>query len=48
MNIQKLESQYRQMLEIAKSSDYDLTPDFERELLALTRLLKSMGSKVVK
>lgn len=47
-NLAELEKQYEQMLKIAELSDYDLTPAFEQELLQLTRVLKSMGSKIVK
>ena len=44
-----LQKQYDQMLKIAKRSldaDVDLSPAFENELLALTRLVKSMGGRV--
>jgi len=44
-----LQKQYDQMLKIAKRSldaDVDLSPAFERELLALTRVVKSMGGRV--
>ena len=43
------QKQYDTMVKIAKSSldsGVDLTPQFERELLSLTRLLKSIGGKV--
>jgi hypothetical protein len=43
------QKQYDQMVKIAKQStarDVDLTPAFERELLQLTRLVKSLGGRV--
>jgi hypothetical protein len=43
------QKQYDQMKSIAMSSiqnDVDLDPRFERELLALTRLVKSLGGRV--
>lgn len=44
-----LQKQYDQMVKIAKRSldnNVDLSPAFERELLLLTRVVKSMGGKV--
>jgi hypothetical protein len=52
MKIKKVsdyQKQYEMMVKVAKSSishGVDLTPEFERELLSLTKLLKSMGGKV--
>jgi hypothetical protein len=43
------QKEYDTMVKIAKSSlenGVDLTPQFERELLALTKLVKSFGGRV--
>jgi hypothetical protein len=43
------QKQYDQMLKVAKQSlnnNVELTPAFERELLLLTRVVKSMGGRV--
>jgi hypothetical protein len=52
MKIKKVsdyQKEYDTMLKVAKSSiahGVELTPAFERELVSLTKLLKSMGGKV--
>jgi len=46
MDLLTLQKQYDMMVRLAKECDYDLTDDFERELLALMRLVKSMGGKI--
>ena len=52
MKIKKVsdyQKEYDTMVKIAKSSlenGVDLTPQFERELLTLTKLVKSFGGKL--
>jgi hypothetical protein len=49
MNKFQLQKQYDAMVKVAKSSTahgVDLTPQFQSELLSLTKLLKSIGGKV--
>jgi hypothetical protein len=49
MNKFQLQKQYDAMAKVAKSSiahGVELTPQFQNELLSLTKLLKSIGGKV--
>jgi hypothetical protein len=49
MNKFQLQKKYDAMAKVAKSSiahGVELTPQFESELLSLTKLLKSIGGKV--
>ena len=48
-SVSHYQKQYDAMISIANSSmanGVDLTPQFQRELLSLTKLLKSIGGKV--
>lgn len=42
----KLQAEYDLMVKIAYESDFDLDPQFEKELTTLMRLIKSLGGKV--
>jgi len=49
MDLATLQKQYDQMVKVAKQSlnnNVDLSPMFERELVALTKVVKSLGGKV--
>jgi hypothetical protein len=49
MNRLQLQKQYDAMVSVAKSSmanGVKLTPQFQSELLSLTKLLKSIGGRV--
>jgi hypothetical protein len=49
MNKSQLQKQYDTMNKVAKSSiahGVELTPQFQSELLSLTKLLKSIGGRV--
>ena len=49
MNKIQLQKQYDAMAKVAKSSiahGVELTPQFQNELLSLTKLLKSIGGRV--
>ena len=49
MNKLQLQKQYDAMVKVAKSSiahGVDLTPQFQSELLSLTKLVKSIGGRV--
>lgn len=46
MDLLTLQKQYDMMVRLAEESNYDLTDDFERELLALMRVVKSLGGKI--
>ena len=49
MNKLQLQKQYDAMVKVAKSSiahGVELTPQFQGELLSLTKLLKSIGGRV--
>jgi hypothetical protein len=41
--LEKLQAEYDLMVKIAMESDYDLDPQFEKELTNLMRLIKSLG-----
>lgn len=41
-----LQKQYDMMVRLAKECDYDLTDDFERELISLMKVVKSLGGKI--
>ena len=41
-----LQAEYDLMVKIAMESDYDLDPQFEKELTNLMRLIKSLGGNV--
>lgn len=41
-----LQAEYDAMVKIAIESDYDLTPEFERELTQLMKVIKSLGGNV--
>jgi hypothetical protein len=44
LSLVELEKTLESYLKIAESSDWDITPEFERELVALTSLAKAKGS----
>lgn len=44
--LDKLQKEYDQMVAIAKECDYDLTDEFEQELLRLMKVVKSLGGKI--
>lgn len=44
MSLQEIEAYLETSLKIAEASNWDLTPQFERELSMLTSLAKSKGS----
>lgn len=44
--LETLQAEYALMVKIAYESDYDLDPQFEKELTTLMRLIKSLGGKV--
>jgi hypothetical protein len=44
--LEKLQAEYDLMVKIAYESDFDLDPEFERELTNLMRLIKSLGGNV--
>lgn len=46
-DLKQLERDYMRLLAVAELANYDLTPDFARELEQLTKTLKAMGSKIV-
>lgn len=49
MDLATLQKEYDAMVKVAIRSldnDIDLSPAFERELLALTKVVKAMGGKV--
>jgi hypothetical protein len=49
MNKLQLQKQYDAMVSVAKSSianGVSLTPQFQQELLSLTKLVKSIGGRV--
>jgi hypothetical protein len=41
--LEKLQAEYDAMVKIAYESDFDLDPQFEKELTNLMRLIKSLG-----
>lgn len=43
--LEKLQAEYDLMVKIAYESDFDLDPEFERELTNLMRVIKSLGGK---
>lgn len=44
MSLQQIEKTLESYLKIAEGSNWDITPQFERELVALTSLAKAKGS----
>ena len=44
MSLAQLEKTLDAYIKIAEGSDWDITPEFERELVALTSLAKAKGS----
>lgn len=45
-NLENLQKEYNRMVKLAESSDYDLTPEFEKELVRLTKAVKALGGRV--
>lgn len=45
-SLSDLQNEYDAMVILAIESDYDLTPDFERELTNLMLLVKELGGRV--
>ena len=45
-SLSELQNQYEAMVRIAIESDYDLTPEFQRELNSLMQVIKALGGKV--
>lgn len=44
MSLTEIEGYLETALQLAEASDWDITPDFERELTMLTNLAKAKGS----
>jgi len=44
MSLEQVEATLTKYLKIAEDSDWDITPEFERDLTQLTRLAKAKGS----
>lgn len=45
-SLSDLQNEYDAMVRLAVECDYDLTPEFERELTNLMRVVKSLGGRV--
>ena len=44
--LEKLQKEYDALVALAKSYDYNLTPEFEAELIRLMRVVKGLGGRV--
>lgn len=44
--LDKLQKEYDMMVRLAKECNYDLTEEFEQELLRLMKVVKSLGGKI--
>lgn len=46
MSLIEIEKTLNKYLYIAEANDWDITPEFEKELMMLTSLAKAKGSKI--
>lgn len=44
--LNELQRQYDSMVSLAEFSNYNLTPEFAKELIELTKMVKSLGGKI--